>query len=270
MLDDRQILSEHHREAARMWGTGGPGYDDVSFSISDALGHAAQRLQALDGERVLDVATGTGWSARAVARYGARVSAIDISPELLEAAEALSAHVRPPIEFKLAPAEELPFPDAAFDRIISTFGVMFADDQQRAAAELGRVCRPGGRLVLATWTPDGAVAKFFGLLAGYAGGPPPAASPLAWGEPAQLRKLLGRDFELSFEPGVNNSYFDTVEDVWKWYARGFGPVRALLDALPAERREALKRDVDAYHRNYMTPAGLRITRDYLVVIGRRR
>jgi ubiquinone/menaquinone biosynthesis C-methylase UbiE len=139
---------EHHQGAARMWGAGGAGYDKVSFAISDALAHAAQRLNARPGQSILDVATGTGWSARNVARCGAQVTAVDIAPELLAAAKTLASHL--PITFWQADAEQLPFADAHFDGIISTFGVMFAVDQAQAARELARVCRPGGRLALAT------------------------------------------------------------------------------------------------------------------------
>ena len=115
-----------------MWGQGGRFYDDVTFAISDALARAAQRLNAGAGERILDVATGTGWSARNVARRDGQVTAVDIAPELLAAAEELSAHVRPPIVFQPADAERLPFPSAHFDGIISTFGIMFALDQAHA------------------------------------------------------------------------------------------------------------------------------------------
>src|SRR5262252_6256736 len=146
-------IQPHHEAAARMWGQGGRFYDDVSFAISDALAHAAQRLNAGEGQRILDVATGTGWSARNVARRSAQVTAVDIAPELLSAAAQLSAHIQPPIIYQRADAEQLPFPSAHFDGIISTFGVMFAVDQAQAAAELARVCRPGGRLCIAAWAP---------------------------------------------------------------------------------------------------------------------
>ena len=182
----------HHEAAASMWGQGGRAYDDISFAVSDALAHAAQRLNAGAGQRILDVATGTGWSARNAARRGAQVTAVDIAPELLAAAAELSAYVRPTIAFRQADAERLPFDDASFDGVISTFGVMFAANQDRAAAELGRVCRRGGRLAVAAWAPGGAVAEFFGVIARHAGAPPPAASPLAWGDPAHAERLLGR------------------------------------------------------------------------------
>jgi ubiquinone/menaquinone biosynthesis C-methylase UbiE len=153
------------------------------------------------------------------------VTGVDISQELLAAAADLSRHIRPPIEFRLGDAEQLPFDNGAFDGVISTFGVMFAIDQATAAAELGRVCRSGGRLVLATWAPEGAVAKFFGVIAQHTDAPPPPSSPLAWGDPAHIEKLLGKTFELKFEQGISNAYHGSAEDIWDWYTRGFGPLR---------------------------------------------
>ena len=251
-------------------GSGGRDYDEVSFAISDALAHAAQRLSAHAGERILDVATGTGWSARNVARSGAMVTGVDISPELLTAADDLSGHIRPPIEFRLADAEQLPFDHGAFNGVISTFGVMFAINQIQAAAELGRVCRSGGRLILATWAPAGAVAEFLGVIAQHGDAPAPPSSPLAWGYLTQVETLLGKEFELKFEPGVSNAYHGSAEEIWDWYTRGFGPLRQLAESLPPDRLERLKHDVDAYHRHYAYPAGLHMKREYLLTIGRRR
>jgi SAM-dependent methyltransferase len=266
---DHAVLAQY-QTAATMWGRGGKHYDDVSFAVSDALAHAAQRLNAHAGERILDVATGTGWSARNVARTGCTVTGVDISQELLAAARELSGHVRPAIEFRQGDAECLPFEDGAFDGVISTFGVMFALDQARAAAELARVCRSGGRLALATWASAGAVARFFDIISQYRDAPPQRSSPLAWGDPAHVEKLLGKTFDLKFEHGVSNAYHGGTDDIWDWYARGFGPLRQLVEELPADRVEQLRRDVDAYHRHYAVPAGLHVRREYLLTIGRRR
>ena len=254
--------------AAEMWGLGGAGYDLVSFAIGDALAHAAQRLAPRPGERVLDVATGTGWSARNVARFGARVDAVDFSPGLLAAARALSAH-EPGISFHQADAEALPFEDGSFDRVISTFGVIFAPDQQRAAAELARVCKPGGRLVLATWAQTGSVLEFFGIISKYSDAPPPDASPMLWGDPEHVRHLLGDAFALQFECGRSNAYHEDEAAIREWYARGFGPVRAVAEALNEARRQEFWADLDAFHGRYRTDAGLHITRDYLITIGTR-
>ena len=268
-MQDGMIL-DHNRPAVAVWDAGGVGYNEVSFAISDALAHAVQRLAPAAGERVLDVATGTGWTARNVARTGAQVTAVDIAPGLLQAARTLSAHCRPPIDYRVADAESLPFADGEFDRVISTFGVMFAADHACAARELGRVCRRGGRLCLATWTPDGSVARFFAVMGGYSAAPPPPASPLLWGDPSHLQALLGRDFDLAFERGVSHCYYDGVDDIWAWYLEGFGPMRALHDSLDEGGRRALRKDVDAYHEHYAAAPGLRISREYLVTIGHRR
>lgn len=261
---------EHHKQAAATWDAGGRLYDEISFGISDALMHAAQRLNPRPGQKVLDVATGTGWTARNVARMGADVTAVDISGALLAAAKELSAHVRPPIDFRQADAERLPFEDASFDGVISTFGVMFAANHAQAADELARICRPGGRLALTTWVPDGAVAAFFGVVAKHAEAPPPEQSPLAWGDPDHVKELLGAHFDLTFERGMNNAYYDDVDEIWDRFAGGFGPVNQLLSRLDGEKRQAFRKDVDHYHRKYQAEAGLHVKREYLLVLGRRK
>src|SRR5262245_53622513 len=266
---NERVLAHHHA-AASLWGQGGRAYDDISFAISDALAHAAQRLSAEPEEQVLDLATGTGWSARNVARSGAHVTGVDISPELLAAAQELSAHVRPVIRFELADAERLPFADRHFDGVISTFGVIFAQDQEQAARELGRVIRKGGRLVLATWAPSGSVANFFALIARHSNAPPPAVSPLAWGEPRHVQSLLGRDFGVTFESGVNHAYHPDTTQIWEKYAHGFGPLRQLIASLRGAELDALRAEVDAYHREFATAAGRHVRREYLIVLGRRR
>ena len=260
----------HHEGAALMWGQGGRSYDDVSFAISDALAHAAQRLNAASGQEILDVGTGTGWSARNVAKRGEHVTAVDISQELLAAAAELSAHIRPSISFQLADAERLPFPDGHFDGVISTFGVMFATNQAPAAAELARVCRPGGRLSLAAWAPGGSVAEFFALIAKHAKTPPPPASPLGWGDASHVERLLGRDFDLRFEAGVSDAYHESTDEIWDWYVRGFGPLRQLAARLDPDGLRALKEDLDAYHGYYQVALGLHVRREYLITQGIRR
>src|SRR5262249_37979349 len=218
---------------------------------------------AQPGEHILDVATGTGWSARNAARAGAAVSGVDISQELLSAARELSGHICPPIEYRLGDAEKLPFDNSTFDGVISTFGVMFAQNQDKAAAELARVCRRGARLVLSTWAPDGAVATFFGIIAQYSDAAP-APSPLAWGDPKHVSRLLGQSFDLKFEQGISDAYHGSAENVWEWYTQGFGPLRQLVQNLGEQRAKQLKHDLDAYHQHYAVPAGLRIRREYLL------
>jgi SAM-dependent methyltransferase len=272
MRTSDNAIEPHHQAAARLWGLGGEHYDEVSFAISDALGHAAQRLAPRPGEKVLDVATGTGWTARTLARLGSEVTGVDISNELLSAARRIAGSGPGLPRFELADAERLPYADASFDKVISTFGVMFAANQEKAARELARVCKPGGRLVLAAWVPGGSVERFFGVIAAHAGGEPPAQSPLNWGDPESLQSLLGDDFELLFESGWNHAYHEGLDHIWEWYARGFGPVRAVIEGLvDDEAAGAFRRDVDEYHRPYLTEAGLlHVKREYLVTIATRK
>ncbi len=267
-MDDRTI-NQADSQVARIWGSGGRAYDNVSFAISDALAHAAQRLSPPAGSKVLDIATGTGWSARNAARQGAHVTGIDISLELLQAAQDLSTGFSPPIKYLQASAERLPFDDGEFDRVISTFGVMFAADHEKAAGEIIRVCKPGGKISIATWAPEGAVAEFFGLIAGFSNEAPAPVSPLAWGDPGHVRDLLGNDFDLVFETGWNHAYHDSAEAIWQWYLEGFGPLKTLHDSLDEPGRRKLREQVDAYHEHYRCEAGLCVKREYLVTIGTR-
>ena len=139
-------IREHNRPAAAMWGAGGRHYDEVSFAISDALAHAAQRLAPDVGADVLDIATGTGWTARNAARMGAVVTAIDIAEDLLTAAAELSIGTEPAIRYRLADAENLPFADNYFDCITIGFGLRNVTDKARALTSMRRVLKPGGRL----------------------------------------------------------------------------------------------------------------------------
>lgn len=176
--------------AARMWGQPGAAYDGISFGLSDTISHAVQLLWPRPGERVLDIGTGTGWAARLAARRGARVTAVDIAPGMLKAAEQLSDGLEPRPAFLQASAEALPFDDAAFDGVMSTYGVIFADDPSATIDEMARVLRPGGRMALATWAdePEGYIARFFALVARWSEAPPPPASPFQWGRPDWLAR----------------------------------------------------------------------------------
>ena len=148
--------------------------------------------------------------------------------------------------------------------------MIFAQNQRQAARELARVIRKGGRLSLAAWPPDGAVQKFLAVIAKHSGAPPAEVSPLAWGDPRHAAELLGQEFEISFERGVNNAYHPDPDHIWEKYAHGFGPMRQLISGLPADRLAALRTDVDAYHRAFATAAGLHVKREYVIILGTRR
>src|SRR5665213_1596645 len=187
-------IRPHNERPAAVWSSGGRAYEEVSRQIASAIDHAAYRLAAVPGETILDLATGTGWGSRIVARQGATVTGADIAADLLTTASARAKAEGLNINYQIGDAEALPFADANFDGVISTFGVMFASNQEAAAGELARVCRPGGRVVLATWTTDGAVAQMFQVMRAYMPPPPNPApsSPFTWGARERVTALLGR------------------------------------------------------------------------------
>lgn len=261
-----RVLS-HNAPAAAVWGSGGRDYERISELSADALGHLVNRLLPQPGERVLDVATGTGWTARLLADRGAVVTAVDIGAGVIAAAKRLAPH----IDFRIGDAESLTFGDHSFDVVSSSFGVMFAARPEAAAQQLARVCRQGGRLGLATWVPGGAVAGLFAVMRRHMPRPPgEAPSPFEWGRPQRIRELLGDAFELSFEAGTTTLRMPGGLSVWELFATGFGPTKTLAASLDAGRREQLKHDFIAFHERYRGELGVAMPRDYLVTIGRRK
>ncbi len=150
MMMNAQTIQPHNIKAAATWGAGGLNYDRISQSISDSIEHCVIRLAPQSGERILDVATGTGWTARRIAARGASVVGVDLGADLIEAAKACAAEDRLTIDFQVGDAEALPFEDQSFNAVISTFGVMFVSKPEVAAAELARVCKKGGQ----SWIDD--------------------------------------------------------------------------------------------------------------------
>ena len=271
MTDDPIQLG--NREAAANWAAAGRAYERFSEDLGEATLHCIHRLAPAPGERVLDVAAGTGWGTRRVAARGARVHGVDFGDDLVAAARALAAEQGLEIEFSTAEAENLPFEEASFDLVMSTFGVMFATDPEAAAAELARVCRPGGRLGLATWSPDGTVAAMAReVMAPYRPPPPDPAppSPFLWGDRARVSALLGAAFELRFEDGCTVVREPSGEAVWRMWSQAHGPTVALLRTLSPERGAAFERDFVAFHERYRGALGIAMPRDYLVTIGVRK
>ena len=150
------VVQAHNVKAQSVWNSAGGRYDEISRNIADAIEHAVARLQPETGERILDLATGTGWGSRLIAQRfpGVKVTGADIADVMLDYARSAAAKEELDIDYRHADAESLPFADRSFDGVISTFGVMFVGKPEAAAAELARVVRPGGRIVLATWKHD--------------------------------------------------------------------------------------------------------------------
>jgi SAM-dependent methyltransferase len=255
-------------KSAATWGAGGASYDIVSESISDAIENVVNRVWPQPDERILDVATGTGWTARRLSSRGAKVTGVDIGEGVIEAAK----RIAPGIDFRIGDAEALDFPDRSFDCVTSTFGVMFASQPEAAAAELARVTRKGGRLGLATWLPGSAVEVLFQTMRPYMPPPPagPPPSPFAWGREERVRELLGDAFDLTFERGATVLRMPSGQAAWDIFVTGYGPIKMLAASLEPARREALQRDFIAMHEKHRTPIGLAMPREYLCTIGIRK
>jgi SAM-dependent methyltransferase len=175
------------------WASGD--YAVIGTTLQIVGENLCEAVDVAAGERVLDVAAGNGNASLAAARRGCEVTASDYVTALLDGTLARAASEGLTIEAREADAEALPFPDASFDVVLSTFGVMFSPNQEHAAAELLRVCRPGGRIGLANWTPAGFIGQMFKTVGQYV---PPAAgisSPLAWGTESRLAELFGTEVQ---------------------------------------------------------------------------
>src|SRR5690349_2309485 len=213
-------LKDKHRT---MWASGH--YDRVADEIIPALGERlVASLGITPGERVLDIAAGTGNAAVPAARAGARVVASDLTPELLEIGR--SQHPDPAIEWAVADAEALPWPDASYDVVLSTVGIMFAPHHQAAADEMLRVLRPGGRFGLLNWTPQGFIGQVFAAMKGFV--PPPPAGvqpPPLWGSDEHVQELLGDRVEgLGFHRGhVDVDLFPGASDFRSYFRDNYGP-----------------------------------------------
>ena len=209
--------------------------------VGETLGEA---INLKPGSRVLDVAAGNGNATLAAARRFCDVTSTDYVPALLAAGEARAQAEGQSVRFVEAAAESLPFDDSSFDYALSTFGVMFAADHPRAAAEMLRVVRPGGKIGLANWTPQGFIGQLFKVITGHVAPPPAAQSPLRWGTEGGLRQLFGagatdiesrpRHYAFRYRDA---GHFVAVFRTW------YGPVLRAFEALPAERRPALEADL---------------------------
>jgi SAM-dependent methyltransferase len=241
--------------------------------IGTTLQMAGEMLcEAVDvsaGERVLDVAAGNGNAALAAARRGCQVTASDYVAALLDRTSARAAAEGLTIDVREADAEALPFADDSFDVVLSTFGVMFTPRQEAATAELLRVCRPGGRIGLTTWTPEGFVGQMFTIVGRYVPPPTGVRSPLEWGTKARVGELLGTDIaaigiqrrQFVFRYRSAEHWLDAFRDY-------YGPTLKAFAALEAAEQTALEHDLVALARehNTSTTGGLRVPSDYLEIV----
>lgn len=203
------------------------------------------------GDRVLDVACGSGTAALVAARRYCEVTGVDYVPALIERARRRAAAEGFDVDFRVADAQALPFPDASFDVILSVYGVQFAPDQERAAAEMLRVCRPGGKIGLATPLPEGWSGDFFATNAKYMPPPPGIRPPLHWGTHAGLEELLGAGTSaIVSEERTALQYYRSVEHAIEVFLNYFGPAVRAASASDDETRESLRNDLQAVFGRY--------------------
>ena len=253
------------------WGSGN--YAVVGTTLQIVGENLCEAVNLRAGERVLDVAAGNGNATLAAARHFAEVTSTDYVPALLERGRARAEAEGLQVTFREADAEALPFADSTFDVVLSTFGVMFTPDQARAAREMLRVCRPGGRIGLANWTPGSFIGELFKVLGRYL---PPAAgvrSPALWGTEERLKELFS-DAEASIvaTPRTFNFRYRSPAHWMEVFRTFYGPVNRAFLALDTPRQDELERDIlnllSRFDRG--GAGGLVVPSEYLEVVVTRR
>ena len=224
-------------------------------------------------QKVLDVATGSGNAALSAARRRCEASGIDYVPALIERARERAAVERLPARFEVGDCEEIPYPDGSFDAVLSVYGSMFAPNQEKAAQELIRVCRSGGRIGMANWTPAGFWGRTFGLVAKYLPPPEGLRPPPEWGTEKRLRELFGSATSSIhiIERSALFRYRDSAHwiEVFRTY---FGPIMRVLETLDVKQRgEFLTELDDTLNRfNRSGDDTLVVSADYLEVVMTKR
>lgn len=250
-----------------MWAAGP--YQRITDTLTDIHELLIERLAPEPGLRWVDLACGTGAVAERAAERGAGVTGLDLSPGLIETAKERAAERGLAIDYVVGDCERTPFEDAAFDVVSSSVGIMFSPDHEASARELARITKPGGRIGLANWTPEGGLGRMFRVMAAYQPAPPPS-SPFDWGKEDRVRELLDDAFELEIEEHVSTLRIPSGEDYWELFSTSYGPTKVLAESL-GERREELHRDwVDFFEQNYRADGEIAHTREYLLVLGTRR
>lgn len=249
------------------WASGDFGQVGVRLQIVGESLCEAVDLRA--GERVLDVAAGNGNASLAAARRFAEVTSTDYVPALLEQGRLRAEADRLAITFEVADAERLPFPDESFDVVLSSYGVMFAPNQGRAAAELLRVVKPGGRIGLANWTPEGFLGRLFKVMNRFV--PPPAglASPMAWGTEPRLVELFGpQASDIRTTRKMYVFRYRSAEHWVEFFRTYYGPTHKAFAALDEAGQQALHASLVEFLRSENTHSGdaLVVPAEYLEVV----
>jgi SAM-dependent methyltransferase len=255
----------------QVWATGD--YATVGNTLVLVSELLCEAVDVRAGQRVLDVATGSGNTALAAARRGCGVTGLDYVPALLQRGEARATAEGLAVTFQEGDAEQLPYADGAFDVVLSTFGAMFAPDQEQTARELLRVCRPGGKVGMANWTPESFLATYARTVSQYVPPPPDLKSPMLWGTESRLRELF-RDGISALEVTRRHFMFRyrSPEHWLEVFRATFGPAMAAFRALDASRQARLRDDLLAVveRMNRSGDATMAVPSEYLEVVATRR
>lgn len=260
-------LDQFKQAQSVVWGLGD--YPTFGAQIDAVSERAVARAGVAEGERVLDVATGTGNAALRAGRRGAHVTGLDLSPGLLTIARQRAAAEQFEIEFIEGDAESLPFPDGGFDRAISVFGAMFAPRQELAAAELLRVVRPGGAVVLTAWTPESVMGRMIALNRDLVPASAQVPSPAQWGDEDHARAMFADASEVVVERESVTLGAESVEAHIASIESNLGPIMAARSALEPEGRwdEGRSRLYELHAgANQASDGSMAIPAEYLMVV----
>jgi SAM-dependent methyltransferase len=264
------VLDGLKAKQQKTWASGD--YGAVAALIQPIAEELVQAADLSAGAEVLDVAAGTGNAAIAAARCGCRVTATDYVPGLLDRARERAAAEHLPMESAVADAEDLPGADASYDAVLSVVGAMFAPDQDKVAAELVRVCRPGGTIAMANWTPDGFIGEMFRTVGRRVPPPPGIRGPVEWGSEARVRELLGgRVAGLRVVPRTFVFRFASPEHFADYFREHYGPTLKAFEALGPDGGKPLFDDLVelAARHNVATDGTAKIPSAYLQVLATR-
>jgi ubiquinone/menaquinone biosynthesis C-methylase UbiE len=266
-----QQIADFEGLKARMKATWMAGdYDRVGRLTEDTANEFIARRSLKAGTRVLDVACGTGNLSIPAAKAGAIVTGVDIAPNLLERARARATQEGLAVRFDEGDAEDLPYEDGSFELVISMFGVMFAPRADLAAKELTRVCRAGGQIAMASWTPTGFIGELFKVTGRHVAAPTGVPSPLLWGDDARVRDRL-RALTTEVKPTrlIAQLRFPlSVPETVEFYRVHYGPTLRAFAGLSEAAQAALRRDLEDLYirRNDATDGTTSIAAEYLEVI----
>jgi 2-polyprenyl-6-hydroxyphenyl methylase/3-demethylubiquinone-9 3-methyltransferase len=250
-----------------LWATGD--YDAIAELIQDVGAAVAGAVSIEAGTRVLDVGTGTGNAAIRAAAEGADVVGLDIAPELFEAARRHAGEAGVEVEWVEGDAEALPFPDDSFDRVLTAFGTIHTTEHDQAANELVRVCKPGGEIVMANWSPNSFPARLSSLLRRLEQEETRSPiDPSEWGTHGHARRVLGGQLVLAIEPGSVDLVFESADAMLAAFEENFGPLAVARREVDPQLYDNLRRELRAWIEEHDTGEGeTRVTASYLLVVG---